>query len=504
MPSAAISTLPGAHHPEKPSPAGDAFADSDSLRTTFAVAMSAMYKKEVPLYGDLVRIVQTVNEETLRASALPGKPSDYDSPQRLSLERHGAIRLGTARELSTVRRIFSLMGMHSVGYYDLSVAGLPMHATCFRPISTTALEANPFRVFTTLLRPELLNSSEARDLALRLLQQRRIFSDRLLDLLDTAEIQQQGRLTSDQSEDFVTEVIKTFGWQPVAAATNDEYNLLRAEHPILADIACFRSAHINHLTPRTLDIQKAQLAMTLEHINVKSRIEGPPPRNCPILLRQTSFLALEEAIQFPTASPPTTPSARLVDGHHKARFGEIEERGAAVTEKGRKLYDTLLDEASRKSSASGESEWEETLSSSFSRYPDDWNELRRQRLVYCEYRCERDAKNRLAFLDVPREVDLAYLDTLVREKVLCARPITYEDFLPFSAAGIFRSNLQSSDKGQTVCVADEQDVPGGDQEGFELAMGCPVRNADQLYAEAERDSLRKCAEQLGLENICFE
>lgn len=41
------------------------YVDTDELRTTFAVAMSAMYRKEVPLYGTLIDIVQKVNNETL-------------------------------------------------------------------------------------------------------------------------------------------------------------------------------------------------------------------------------------------------------------------------------------------------------------------------------------------------------------------------------------------------------------------------------------------------------
>lgn len=43
----------------------DTFIDVDTLRTTFALGLSAMYKAEVPMYGDLVRIVQEVNQKAL-------------------------------------------------------------------------------------------------------------------------------------------------------------------------------------------------------------------------------------------------------------------------------------------------------------------------------------------------------------------------------------------------------------------------------------------------------
>lgn len=321
-------------------PVCNAFVDPDDLRTAFSLAMSAMYKREVPLYGDLVRIVREVNEETIRRSMDPKIVAIRNgnvASERLHVERHGAIRLGTPYELQNVRRIFAIIGLSPVGYYDLSQAGLPMHATCFRPTKAASLERNPFRVFTTLLRPELLKDAESKDLALDLLSKRNIFSAKLMSLLNVAE-SEGGRLRVRDAAVFIQESMKTFGWRSVAAAPKGVYQKLRDEHPILADIACFQSAHINHLTPRTLDIEAAQMRMYTERIDVKQRIEGPPARQCPILLRQTSFLALEEPTSFPG-------DAGFEPGCHKARFGEIEERGAAVTARGRALYDDLLDEA---------------------------------------------------------------------------------------------------------------------------------------------------------------
>jgi uncharacterized glyoxalase superfamily metalloenzyme YdcJ len=70
-------------------------------------------------------------------------------------------------------------------------------------------------------------------------------------------------------------------------------------------------------------------------IEPKALIEGPPRREVPILLRQTSFKALEEPVMF----------AGEHRGTHSARFGEIEQRGVALTPKGRALYDRLLQAA---------------------------------------------------------------------------------------------------------------------------------------------------------------
>lgn len=467
------------------------FVDGDTLRTRFVGAMSSMYRAEVPLYGDLIRIVGDVNEKVLQQI----KQSKSHSPERLTLERHGAIRLGTPFELQTVKRIFRLLGMHPVGYYDLTIAGLPMHGTCFRPTDVASLDRNPFRVFTTLLRPELL-SAKARRLSLELLGKRNIFSDALVELLDILEAQ-GGRVTDDQAEPFIQEALRTFSWQSVAAATFYQYQALKAEHPILADIASFQTAHINHLTPRTLDISAAQAAMKEAGMAVKSHIEGPPPRKCPILLRQTSFLALEESVALRMTEldrnrgDESEQQNHLVMSSHKARFGEIEQRGAAVTPKGRDLYDTLLIESRRRANGLSQEEADAVAIEIFKRYPDNWTELRRQGLIYCKYRCI-DKSSQLPILD---EEGDSILEQLIAGGIVEVSPVTYEDFLPLSAAGIFQSNLQS---GEQARKAYDTTKPSSNLKGLEEALGQELLDLDHWYACAQQKSLEAVGKELGL------
>lgn len=40
------------------------FVSKDELRARFCSALSAMYRAEVPLYGDLIELVDDVNAET--------------------------------------------------------------------------------------------------------------------------------------------------------------------------------------------------------------------------------------------------------------------------------------------------------------------------------------------------------------------------------------------------------------------------------------------------------
>ncbi|KAG5802698.1 hypothetical protein H9Q74_010502 [Fusarium xylarioides] len=456
---------------------GNDFASPVDIRTAFTLALSTVYRNEVPLYGDLVQIVHAVNTDVL--SKQPDSVKDATLSQRLDLERHGAIRLGTPFELRTMARLFAILGLKAVGYYDLSVAGLPMHGTCFRPVDLESLNQNPFRVFTTLLRPELIAIAETRELALKLLSRRHIFSGRLLDLINCAE-RQNWLLPMSEVEEFIFEAMKTFSWMPEASASEEEYTKLSTEHPILADIASLKTAHINHLTPQTLNIGASQAQMRKQGLQVKDRIEGPPLRQCPILLRQTSFLALEEKIRFRNSN------GILIQGSHQARFREIEERGAAVTIEGRKLYDKLLNKAtstickgSGASVAQGPKAIDKAMRAAFKDFPDSWSELRKQGLIYCTY--QRTGKESF---DV---AGMLSLEELVDQGYLKAEPITYEDFLPFSAAGIFASNL---DKGQNQLL---QVNRRPDQQGFENALGTVLLEPEALYTDIQRKSIMGCS-----------
>lgn len=439
--------------------------------------MSEMYRQEVPQYGTLVELVAEINERTLGSM-----PSDgcvgKERPLRLDIERHGAIRVGTAEELSVIRRLFAVMGMQPVGYYDLSVAGVPVHSTAFRPLDFEALEENPFRVFTSLLRLDLIGDSDLRKAAEAVLSSRSIFTSKCVELISRNEA--NGGLTQAEAEEFVAEALETFRWHGKATVSADLYAALRAAHPLIADIVCFPGPHINHLTPRTLDIDAAQEMMPKRGIQAKAVIEGPPRRACPILLRQTSFLALREPVSFQGLEASDEAS-----GTHTARFGEIEQRGVALTVKGRRLYDSILGSVREAIVPAGDGSnaqaYIETLERAFAAFPDSYEELRREGLAFFRY-----AAGNGQIPDGEQSID-----RLVEAGALRAIPITYEDFLPVSAAGIFQSNLGD---GEHEHLAASPNRPA-----FEHALGASVQDELALYAQCETASLVNALRTLGLE-----
>ncbi len=432
--------------------------------------MSDMYRAEVPQYGTLMELVSDVNGEVL-ASIGAAAAGAAGQESRIEVERHGAIRVGTPAELATIRRLFAVMGMFPVGYYDLSVAGVPVHSTAFRPRDTAGLADNPFRVFTSLLRLDLIQDAALRDAAAAVLATRSIFTPGCLALIERAE--QQGGLNDEDAAQFVAEALETFRWHGKSTVDADLYWKLRKTHPLIADIVCFPGPHINHLTPRTLDIDVVQALMPERGIQPKAVVEGPPTRQCPILLRQTSFLALSEPVSFRDGGEA---------GTHTARFGEIEQRGVALTAKGRKLYDELLNEVRKVITPAGDGSnadaYRKTLDDVFRAFPDDHESLRRQGLAYYRYKVGNVA------------ADGADVEALMAAGALVAEPITYEDFLPVSAAGIFQSNLGDENRD------DLQASPN--RAAFEQALGATVSDELALYAAEQQASLDAALKSLGL------
>ncbi len=211
---------------------------ADEIREQFSQAMSAMYQQEVPQYGTLLELVADVNLAVLENNPqLHEKMVNADELARLNVERHGAIRVGTAQELATLRRMFAIMGMYPVSYYDLSQAGVPVHSTAFRPIDDASLARNPFRVFTSLLRLELIENEILRQKAAEILRQRDIFTPRCRQLLE--EYEQQGGFNETQAQEFVQEAPETFRWHQSATVDEETYRALHNEHRLIADVVCF-------------------------------------------------------------------------------------------------------------------------------------------------------------------------------------------------------------------------------------------------------------------------
>ena len=203
--------------------------------------------------------------------------------------------------------------------------------------------------------------------------------------------------------------------------------------------------------------------MSARGITMIDTIQGPPRWDGPpVLLRQTSFRALAEPRRFRLTS------GEVVEGTLRVRFGEVEERGVALTPAGRDRYDALA--------GADAAAWAAAM-------PATEAGLLRDGLAYFTLQPTGRAPRRRGGPAQPAE--------LVAEGVLRATPIVYEDFLPRSAAGIFRSNL-------TGAGSRDDAVAGAARDAGWLSdvIGAEVADPFAGYAAQQRASVAALPAQL--------
>ena len=237
-------------------------------------------------------------------------------------------------------------------------------------------------------------------------------------------------------------------------------------HRLIADVVSFKGPHINHLTPRTLDIDAVQARMPDAGHRAESDRRRPADR-----ANARSCCARPLSRRWKSRCRSRSADGSWTTGSHTARFGEIEQRGIALTPKGRALYDELLNETRKivrpTADGSNAADYETALSEVFEAFPDTWDGIRAAGLGYFTYSA-RQARG------AARQARCRRLDSLIAEGLVQFDPIVYEDFLPVSAAGIFQSNLGDD--------AAQEFVASPNQQRFEADLGAAVLDEFAHYA----------------------
>lgn len=240
-----------------------AFADKIKMQHRLFAELSAMFGREVPLYDKSLLVNKVTNESVcaLLGMRYRGFRLSEEQLDKTSGERHGAIRIGTREEYRWVAGFFAAFAMLPHNFYDMTAIGAksqPIIATAFRS------PLNPeHRVFTSLLMIDYFDPAIAARVEM-LLSRRQIFSDRAKELILKNE--QEGGLSEAESEELVREgTTRIFKWTGHAHDHQLYKELSDAGFKIAADIACFESHHLNHLTPNTfcMDLYTAAMKFAL-------------------------------------------------------------------------------------------------------------------------------------------------------------------------------------------------------------------------------------------------
>lgn len=236
-----------------------AFASKIEMQHRLFAELSRMFGNEVPLYDKSLLVNLVCNRAVcdLLAKLHPGFEITNEQISRTSGERHGAIRIGTRTEYRRVAQFFAAFAMEPHNFYDMTNVGSksqPIIATAFR--STLNPE---HRVFCSLLQTNYFDpGTQSRIEAL--LATREVFSTQAIKLIE--KNQREGGLSAADADSLVREgVERIFKWTGKARDHKLYKDLADSGFKIAADIACFESHHLNHLTPNTFCMDLYTAAM---------------------------------------------------------------------------------------------------------------------------------------------------------------------------------------------------------------------------------------------------
>ena len=532
------------------------FADPLDMQHTLFAELSRMFGNEVPLYDKSLAVNFRCNRilSDLLAETFEGFSVSDSQLKATSRERHGAIRIGREDEFRWITRFFACFGMEPHNFYDMTSIGAksqPVIATAFRSAS------NPEnRVFSSLLRIDYFDRQTG-DRIRALLKDRQVFSDEARRLVELCE--KQGGLEPADAEALINEGTgRIFKWTGIARGRDLYDDLCKAGFKIAADIACFSSHHLNHLTPNTLCIDLYSVAMKwrmglierehfldranrilkyldgmidtdwlmlhFRHVShddvdrmVRKNISDQFRRD--IVARLAEILDTEElslsklphnGYKDATEGPDTRTQVLLRQDAYRAltepiRF--VDEQPPFET-----VHTARFGEIEQRFYATtprARKLYDACLSA-----PDPIDETENSNRVDGLHTGRFDAfpetlselyEEELAFveyepstvaLETNEQIMSINVAQLIEDGILRRRGMRYEDFLPVSAAGIFASNL---DQYGTDSTAESR--PTYTQEQLEEIIGRSIIDSNRAYLARQWESLLSSLHRLGLGHL---
>jgi uncharacterized glyoxalase superfamily metalloenzyme YdcJ len=436
--------------------------ESSWIRAEIVRQILETFKASQPLYKDMMAVADSIN-----------RAAGDDVAEDLGKVMHAAIRCASAKELQTIRRVFSLMGNQPVNFYDLRER-VSVESTAFRPVDAKEIRLNGFRVFCSLLSLDCI-AEEHRPFVQSIIDRRDIFDEEILGLIERGEA--QGGFEKADAIRFVEKCVDLFTRPENALVSIDEYQQLQKINKVAAQVLVSNALAFNHLTPSVASVPKAHEEMQKRGIDTIPVWQGPVGKN--FILRQTSCLAPATKLKFPNGDGTFTVA------EHQETFVEFEERQQALTRKGRLLFEEMYAKGKQRlkvdeKAAAFETHYYETMQSALDSFPDDLFELWRKELAYFEFE----------LADPKAKVKANSFEEAIESGVIRLIPQMYEDFFGPAATNIFNSNIGLEDVANVGIAKSDSLVE------FETRLGSEVVDMYDYYDAIETTSRNSVMEQL--------
>ena len=297
-----------------------------------------MYAGEVPAYGTLVEVSGEVNADYVARHPRRRTPRLAAAGHRRAARRHPGRQPGRAgRRRRPVRRVRHAAGglLRSCARAASRDSGGVDRFSAHRSRRAGAQSVSGVHVDAGHPRPPILRRGPAYPRGER--------SSRTANCSTPpcsprrGSIAAEGCCDADEAQAFVAAAVAAFALsrEPIDKSWYDELSRVSA---VAADIAGVSSTHINHLTPRVLDIDDLYRRMTRRGITMIDAIQGPPRTDGPAGAVAPDLFSRSRR----TVPVPRQGRHRLAPGQLRVRFGEVEARGVALTPPGRQRYDAAM------------------------------------------------------------------------------------------------------------------------------------------------------------------
>ena len=440
--------------------------DASWIRTEVVRKLLKRFQAALPLYKDMMGVASVIN-------AAAGE----EEAKRLGKVMHAAIRCASAEELRLISDMFGVMNNAPVNYYDLRER-VSVESTAFRPVDSSDIEANGFRVFCSLLSIECIHEKN-RPFVQSIIDRRAVFDDELKSLIEKGK-QQRGLQEAD-AECFVDKCVDLFTRPEEALVSIEEYQKLVSINKVAAQVLISNSLAFNHLTPSVASVPEAHAEMQRRGIKTIPVWQGPVGKN--VILRQTSCLAPPVVMKFPNED------GTFAESEYQETFVEFEERLQALTRKGRIKFEALFAEGKQQlSKPESDPDYAEhyyaTMEAALAEFPSDAFVLWQESLAYFTYESASESLESSA---------ATTFESAIESGLISLVPQKYEDFFGPAATNIFNSNIGLDD------VSNVGVAKSDSQSSFEEKLGREVIDMYDYYDDIEKRSRESVCDHLGLQ-----